>query len=128
LSSSPFPSIELLPSRTCAAAAAFVCCRPDLCRFPPPLCADAALPLLPARLGSAANLGAAGGAPLLRPVLLSLLLDEFSLDTRSTIGVEFATKTVRVDGKLVKAQNLGHRRLGKVPPCFAAFSSCPLPV
>jgi Rab family protein len=30
--------------------------------------------------------------------------DEFSLDTRSTIGVEFATKTVRVDGKLVKAQ------------------------
>jgi Rab family protein len=30
--------------------------------------------------------------------------DEFSLDTRSTIGVEFATRTVRVDGKLVKAQ------------------------
>ncbi|KAL5220882.1 hypothetical protein ABZP36_025595 [Zizania latifolia] len=30
--------------------------------------------------------------------------DEFSLETRSTIGVEFATKTVRVDDKLVKAQ------------------------
>uniref|UniRef100_A0A804QUM6 Uncharacterized protein n=1 Tax=Zea mays TaxID=4577 RepID=A0A804QUM6_MAIZE len=30
--------------------------------------------------------------------------DEFSLETRSTIGVEFATKTVQVDDKLVKAQ------------------------
>ncbi|KAG2590676.1 ras-related protein RABA1f-like [Panicum virgatum] len=30
--------------------------------------------------------------------------DEFSLETRSTIGVEFATKTVQVDEKLVKAQ------------------------
>ncbi|BAB90506.1 putative GTP-binding protein Rab11b [Oryza sativa Japonica Group] len=30
--------------------------------------------------------------------------DEFSLETRSTIGVEFATKTVRVDDRLVKAQ------------------------
>jgi len=30
--------------------------------------------------------------------------DEFTLDTKSTIGVEFATKTLSVDGKFVKAQ------------------------
>ena len=30
--------------------------------------------------------------------------DQFSLDTKSTIGVEFATKTVRIDGQTVKAQ------------------------
>ena len=45
--------------------------------------------------------------------------DEFSLDTRSTIGVEFATKTVRVDGKLVKAQiwdTAGQERYQYSPP------------
>ncbi|XP_065034891.1 ras-related protein RABA1f-like [Musa acuminata AAA Group] len=30
--------------------------------------------------------------------------DEFSFVTKSTIGVEFATRTVHVDGKLIKAQ------------------------
>lgn len=30
--------------------------------------------------------------------------DEFNLESRSTIGVEFATRTVEVDGKRVKAQ------------------------
>jgi len=30
--------------------------------------------------------------------------NEFSMDTKSTIGVEFATRTVNVDGKTVKAQ------------------------
>jgi small GTP-binding protein len=29
---------------------------------------------------------------------------EFSLESKSTIGVEFATKSVNVDGKVVKAQ------------------------
>jgi GTPase SAR1 family protein len=39
--------------------------------------------------------------------------DEFSLDTRSTIGVEFMTKTVQVDGKVVKAQIWDTARTGK---------------
>ena len=30
--------------------------------------------------------------------------NEFSLDSRSTIGVEFATRSINVDGKTVKAQ------------------------
>lgn len=30
--------------------------------------------------------------------------NEFKLDTRSTIGVEFATRTVEIDGKKIKAQ------------------------
>ncbi|XP_075244332.1 uncharacterized protein LOC142338452 isoform X1 [Convolutriloba macropyga] len=30
--------------------------------------------------------------------------NEFNLDSRSTIGVEFATKSVRVDNKIIKAQ------------------------
>lgn len=30
--------------------------------------------------------------------------NEFKLDTRSTIGVEFATRTIEVDGKKIKAQ------------------------
>ncbi len=30
--------------------------------------------------------------------------NEFNLDTKSTIGVEFATRSINVDGKTVKAQ------------------------
>lgn len=30
--------------------------------------------------------------------------NEFNLESKSTIGVEFATKTLRVDSKVVKAQ------------------------
>lgn len=30
--------------------------------------------------------------------------NEFNLDTKSTIGVEFATRSVKVDDKTVKAQ------------------------
>jgi GTPase SAR1 family protein len=30
--------------------------------------------------------------------------NEFSLDSKSTIGVEFATRSIAVDGKTVKAQ------------------------
>ena len=50
--------------------------------------------------------------------------DEFSLETRSTIGVEFATKTVQVDDKLVKAQiwdTAGQERYGRAAP-FAVQS------
>ncbi|RWW36381.1 hypothetical protein BHE74_00058603 [Ensete ventricosum] len=30
--------------------------------------------------------------------------DEFSLESKSTIGVEFATRSIRVEGKVIKAQ------------------------
>ena len=30
--------------------------------------------------------------------------NEFNLESKSTIGVEFATKSLKVDGKVVKAQ------------------------
>lgn len=30
--------------------------------------------------------------------------NEFNLDSKSTIGVEFATRSINVDGKTVKAQ------------------------
>lgn len=30
--------------------------------------------------------------------------NEFNLESKSTIGVEFATRTLKVDGKVVKAQ------------------------
>ncbi|CAH8391229.1 unnamed protein product [Eruca vesicaria subsp. sativa] len=33
--------------------------------------------------------------------------NEFSLESKSTIGVEFATRTIHVDDKIIKA---GHRR------------------
>ncbi|MFS8015736.1 Ras-related protein Rab11B [Helianthus anomalus] len=30
--------------------------------------------------------------------------NEFSLDSKSTIGVEFATRSIEVDGKIIKGQ------------------------
>jgi small GTP-binding protein len=30
--------------------------------------------------------------------------NEFNLDSKSTIGVEFATRSIQVDGKIIKAQ------------------------
>lgn len=30
--------------------------------------------------------------------------NQFSLETKSTIGVEFATRSVNIDGKIIKAQ------------------------
>jgi hypothetical protein len=53
--------------------------------------------------------------------------DEFSLETRSTIGVEFATKTVQVDDKLVKAQmwdTAGQERYSAPPPSVSALAAC----
>ncbi|RRT42726.1 hypothetical protein BHE74_00057855 [Ensete ventricosum] len=41
--------------------------------------------------------------------------NEFSLESKSTIGVEFATRTIRVDEKVVKAQiwdTAGQERFG----------------
>ena len=39
------------------------------------------------------------------PLVLSRFTrNEFNLDTKSTIGVEFATRSINVDGKTVKAQ------------------------
>jgi small GTP-binding protein len=37
-------------------------------------------------------------------LLSRFALDQFSLDSKSTIGVEFTTKTVEVDGTVVKVQ------------------------
>ncbi|CED84238.1 gtp-binding protein ypt3 [Phaffia rhodozyma] len=41
---------------------------------------------------------------LSQSVLSRFTLNEFNLDTKSTIGVEFATRTIKVDDKTVKAQ------------------------
>lgn len=38
------------------------------------------------------------------PVLSRFTRNEFNLDSKSTIGVEFATRSINVDGKTVKAQ------------------------
>lgn len=37
-------------------------------------------------------------------ILSRFTRNEFSLDSKSTIGVEFATKTIQIEGKTVKAQ------------------------
>ena len=37
-------------------------------------------------------------------LLSRFALKEFNLDSRSTIGVDFATKIIQVDGKNIKAQ------------------------
>ncbi|KAL0915150.1 hypothetical protein M5K25_015549 [Dendrobium thyrsiflorum] len=37
-------------------------------------------------------------------ILSRFTRNEFSLDSKSTIGVEFATKTLQIEGKMVKAQ------------------------
>lgn len=59
--------------------------------------------------------------------------NEFSLESKSTIGVEFATRSIRVDDKVVKAQiwdTAGQERYSFLslltPPLLLdlAFSSC----
>ena len=37
-------------------------------------------------------------------ILSRFTRNEFELDTKTTIGVEFATKSVRMQGKTIKAQ------------------------
>ena len=44
------------------------------------------------------------GCPVSITVLSRFTRNEFNLDSKSTIGVEFATRSVQVDGKTVKAQ------------------------
>jgi GTPase SAR1 family protein len=41
---------------------------------------------------------------VLIPVLSRFTRNEFNLETKSTIGVEFATRSITVDGKTLKAQ------------------------
>lgn len=43
-------------------------------------------------------------ASSLTPVLSRFTRNEFNLESKSTIGVEFATRSINVDGKTVKAQ------------------------
>ena len=45
-----------------------------------------------------------GVADISSVVLSRFTRNEFNLDSKSTIGVEFATRTINVDGKTVKAQ------------------------
>lgn len=45
--------------------------------------------------------------------------NEFSLESKSTIGVEFATRSLNVDGKVIKAQiwdTAGQERLSSLKP------------
>ena len=67
-----------------------------------------------------------------RAVLSRFTRNEFNLESKSTIGVEFATRSINVDGKTVKAQiwdtggfafrfqRLSGIRLGDVPGIFEA--------
>ncbi|OMP02604.1 Small GTPase superfamily [Corchorus olitorius] len=51
--------------------------------------------------------------------------NEFNLESKSTIGVEFATKSLSIDGKVIKAQiwdTAGQERLVSCHLLFAAFS------
>lgn len=43
-------------------------------------------------------------AAIARAVLSRFTRNEFNLESKSTIGVEFATRSISVDGKTVKAQ------------------------
>jgi Ras-related protein Rab-11A len=47
---------------------------------------------------------ASAKAPSLTTVLSRFTRNEFNLESKSTIGVEFATRSINVDGKTVKAQ------------------------
>ncbi|RWV82693.1 hypothetical protein GW17_00055786 [Ensete ventricosum] len=53
--------------------------------------------------------------------------DEFSLESKSTIGVEFATRSIRVEDKVIKAQiwdTAGQERFGfltSLPPITSAY-------
>jgi hypothetical protein len=67
-------------------------------------------------------------------VLSRFTRNEFNLETKSTIGVEFATRSISVDGKTLKAQiwdtgELCHTFASSLHPCLmggAAPSSTPL--
>jgi len=50
--------------------------------------------------------------------------NEFSLESKSTIGVEFATRSIRVDDKVVKAQiwdTAGQERYPTSPSLLSPF-------
>jgi len=52
--------------------------------------------------------------------------NEFSLESKSTIGVEFATRSIRVDDKIVKAQiwdTAGQERFPHIPFLFFSYRS-----
>lgn len=57
--------------------------------------------------------------------------NEFNLESKSTIGVEFATKSIKIDGKIVKGKlknflqnithhsaNMGHCWAGAIPSYY----------
>lgn len=49
--------------------------------------------------------------------------NEFNLETKSTIGVEFATRSINVDGKTLKAQ-IWDTGMSPIPSSSAPISSC----
>jgi Ras-related protein Rab-11A len=54
-------------------------------------------------------------------VLSRFTRNEFNLESKSTIGVEFATRSINVDGKTVKAQIWD---TGALSTSFLAISTC----
>lgn len=62
----------------------------------------------------------------LMAVLSRFTRNEFNLDSKSTIGVEFATRTITVDGKVVKAQiwDTGEQHRFNSNEIGAVFSVC----
>ena len=54
-------------------------------------------------------------------LLLRFSKNEFNIDSRSTIGVEFATKVLQIGGKTVKAQiwdTAGHERYRAITAAY----------
>ena len=66
-------------------------------------------------------------SPAIDPTVLSRFTrNEFNLETKSTIGVEFATRSINVDGKTLKAQiwDTGMFLHPEPPLIFNLVSSC----
>lgn len=77
-------------------------CRPPFLRgWPtPPICSVAACVLTPGLLVVLIGDSGVGKSNLLS----RFTRNEFNLDSKSTIGVEFATRSIQVDSKTIKAQ------------------------
>jgi len=53
--------------------------------------------------------------------------NEFNLESKSTIGVEFATRSIQVDGKTIKAQiwdTAGQERYRAITSALVHFVDC----
>lgn len=80
----------------------------------------------PSLLISSTSLSRTNG---IRAVVARFTRDEFDLNSCSTIGVEFATRLVDVDGKAVKAQvwdTAGQERYRAIASAYVRRLSLPL--